>query len=105
MSESELKIYFEERKRQFTQPEVLVNLEKMVNEILQNTEFTFSRRIVIIWTFELLCFTIETKDGRAVYLKLLQHIAPFLPNITEKYWEIFDTQEKMIYRYQLNNVK
>jgi hypothetical protein len=103
MSESELKIYFEERKRQFTQPEVLVNLEKMVNEILQTTEFTFSRKVVISWAFEILCFTVETKDGRALYLKLLQHIVPFLPDIAEKYWKIFDTQEKMIYRYQLND--
>ena len=100
MTDNELKIYMKKRQRQFTDPEVLVAFESLVNEILQITQFTIVQKFTVIIAFEFLCFAIHTDEGRKMYLKLLNHVAPHYPDIAQKYWTIFDSQESMIERYR-----
>jgi hypothetical protein len=102
MDDTELKIYMENRTRQFSDPQVLAGLEKLVNEILQVTQFTIMQKFIIVTAFEFLCFTLDTSEGRAMYIKLLNHIAPYFPNMAEKYWAIFDNQENLITRYKID---
>ena len=100
MDDHELKIYLANRQRQFTDPKTFPSLGKLVNEILQVTQFTVIQGLIVITAFEFLCFTIHTAEGRSLYLKLLNHIAPYFPEMAEKYWAIFDRQEKLIERYR-----
>ena len=101
MTETELQIYFENRKQIFTDSGMLLTLAKHVNRLCENTEFDLAERLIAVFIFELLCFTLETAQGRQMYLRLLNHAAPFCPDMAEKYWEIFDNQENIINRYNI----
>jgi len=101
MSESELEIYWEHKKQLFTTPKVLSVLAREVNRLCENTKLDFGEQYIAVFIFELLCFTLEIPQGRQMYLRLLNHIAPFRPEIAEKYWRIFDNQENMKKRYNL----
>jgi len=101
MTETELQIYFENRKQIFTEPELLSTFEQQVNRLCKNKDFDLGERLVAVFLFELLCFTLETPQGRQLYIQLLNHVAPFRPELAEKYWKIFDNQENIINRYNV----
>lgn len=100
MTDEELTIYIEEKKELFTGPEAFPYMENKVSELLNTSKFTFFEKVLASWMFELLCFTIHTSEGKALYLKLLNHVTIYCPNIAQKYWEIFDNQENMKERYR-----
>jgi len=102
MTEADLHIYWENKKQLFTDSEMLSTLAKHVNRLCENTEFDLGERLVAIFFFEMLCFTLETTQGRQMYLQLLNHIAPFRPDLADKYWKIFDNQENIINRYNIS---
>lgn len=100
MTDEELVIYIEDKKAFFTSPDKFSDMEKKVSELLNTTKFTFVERIYSTWMFEFLCFTLHTPAGRELYIKLLDHITLYCPDIAQKYWEIFDDQENMKERYR-----
>ncbi|MDR1370953.1 MAG: hypothetical protein LBJ72_12650 [Dysgonamonadaceae bacterium] len=93
-------IYWKLKQQYYTRPDILFSLEDEINRLCEVTGFSFEWRVCVHWTFELLCFTLDTPQGRAMYLKLLNHIAPHCPDIAEKYWVVFDRQENMNRRYE-----
>ena len=101
MTETELQIYWENKKQLFTNPDVLSAFEQQVNRLCEETKFDPADRFVAIFIFEVLCFTLETTQGRQMYLRLLNHAARFYPEVAEKYWKIYDNQENIINRYNL----
>jgi hypothetical protein len=105
MTDNELKIYMKKRQQQFADPEILLAFEGLVNEILKITQFTIVQKMTVFVALEFLCFAIHTDDGRKMYLKLLNHVAPHCPDIAQKYWAIFDRQESMIERYRFPEVE
>lgn len=100
MNDSELVSYFEMRKKQLTEPDFFTIIEQLTNKILKAEQLTFSHRLLSIISFELLCLTIHTHKGRTMYIELLTRIAPFFPEMAEKYWIIFDNQEDLMERYR-----
>ena len=100
MTETELDIYWENKKEYYTRPDVLVSLEDKINRLCEVTELSIEWGAKVILMFELLCFTLDTPQGRKLYLKLLNHAAPFYPKISERYWAVYDNQENMKRRYQ-----
>ena len=80
MTETELQIYRENKKQLFTDSKMLSTLAKHVNRLCENTEFDLAERLVAVFIFELLCFTLETPQGRQMYLQMLNHVAPFALN-------------------------
>jgi hypothetical protein len=101
MTETELHIYFEEKRQIFANPEMLIDLSMQVNRICEVTDFDIAWRFAAIFVFELLCFSLDTPQGRELYLRLLTHIAPYCPQLAEKYWKVFDNQENIINRYNI----
>lgn len=100
MTDEELSIYIEEKKAFFTSAENFPDLEKRVFELLDVSEFTFIEKLFSSWVFEFLCFTLHTPAGRDLYIKLLNHVTLYCPDIAQKYWRIFDDQENMKERYR-----
>lgn len=100
MTDEELKIYMEDKKKLFTSPKTFPDIETIVNKLLDISTFAFEARVYARWTFEFLCFTIHTPRGRELYLKLLNHVTRYCPDIAQMYWEIFDNQENMKERYR-----
>ncbi|MDR2914206.1 MAG: hypothetical protein LBV74_05170 [Tannerella sp.] len=101
MTDEELKIYVKDKRKFFTSPETFLDIETKVNELLNVSEFTFEEKIYTRWVFEFLCFTIHTSRGCELYLKLLNHVTRYCPDIALKYWDIFDDQENMKERYRI----
>ena len=84
----------------FSRPEKFFKLEYEVNNILQITSFEEPGwRIAIRFTFELLCFVINTPEGEKLYLRLLEHAGNHCLNIALIYWDVFDHKDNMIERY------
>lgn len=100
MTDENLNTYMEDKKKFFTGQEQLLYIKKGVDDLLNTSEFTFHDRLCATSLFELLCFTIHTMEGKALYLKLLNHTSLHCPDIAEKYWEIFDNQENLKERYR-----
>jgi len=100
MTEQELTLYIEEKKAYFTHPELMKVFESNVEEILQMTEFAFTERVLTLWMFEFLCFTIHTVKGKELYLRLLSHIGKYCPDLSAKYWQVYDNQENLKERYR-----
>jgi hypothetical protein len=101
MTETELYIYFEEKRRIFANPEMLDYLSRKVEELCNLKFFDYFEQFLIVFVFELLCFSLDTSKGRELYLRLLTHIAPYYPQLAERYWKVFDNQENIINRYNI----
>jgi hypothetical protein len=89
MTEDKLERY---KKAYYSRPEILASLEDKVNRLCEATESS-SWLDTVHWTFELLLITIHTDKGQAMYLKLLNRIAPHFPDRAEKYRAVFNDRK------------
>lgn len=101
MTDKELHDYFEEKKSIFERPEALQVLEERVNYLLAIDSFDMATQLVAAWNMELLCFTLHTKKGRDLYVRLLNHLGKHCDYLAKRYWDVFDNQEKLIERYNI----
>jgi hypothetical protein len=101
MTEKELRDYFEEKKSIFERPEALQVLEMRVNYFLSLDHFDPATKMVAAMNMEFLCFALHTDKGRDLYIKLLNHLGKHSDYLAQRYWDIFDNQEKLIERYNI----